>query len=103
MMNKIFLNYQDFVIVFFYDILVFSRSQEEHMNHLHTVFELLHDNDLYDNLEKCQFFQSQIEYLGHIISAQGIFPDPKKLKLSKNGLHQKMYMKPLGGCTIRKL
>ena len=58
MMNKIFLNHQDFVIVFFDDILIFTRSQEEHMNHLHTIFELLRDNDLYANPEKCQFFQS---------------------------------------------
>ena len=72
MMNKIFLNHQDFFIVFFDDILVFSRSQEEHMSHLHTMFELLRENYLYANPKKCQFFQSQIEYLGHIVSSKGI-------------------------------
>ena len=80
MMNKIFLNHKDFVIVFFDDILVFSHSQEEHMSHLHIVFELLHENDLYANPEKCQLFQSQIEYLGHIVSAEGIRPDSKKIE-----------------------
>lgn len=80
MMNKIFLNHQDFVIVFFDDILIFSRSQDEHKQHLHTVFELLRDNDLYANPKKSQFFQSQMEYLGHIVSSEGIRSDPKKIE-----------------------
>ena len=50
------------------------------MNHLHTIFELLCDNDLYANPKKCQFFESQIEYLGHIVFAEGIRQDPKKIE-----------------------
>ena len=80
MMNQIFLNHQDFVIVFFDDILIFSRSHEQHKQHLHTIFELLREHDLYANPDKSQFFQTQIEYLGHIVSSDGIRPDPRKIE-----------------------
>ena len=79
-MNKIFLNHQDFVIVFFDDILIFSKSHEEHKQHLGIVFSLLRDHDLYANPDKSQFFQSEIEYLGHIVSSHGICPNPRKIE-----------------------
>lgn len=53
-------------------------------NNLQTVFELLRDHDLYANPDKNAFFQSKIEYLGHIVSSQGIRPDPKKINTIKN-------------------
>ena len=80
MMNNIFLNDQDFVIVFFDDILIFSKSHEEHKQHLDTVFSLLRDHDLYANPDKSQFFQSEIKYLGHIVSSHGICPNPRKIE-----------------------
>ena len=84
MMNKIFLNHQDYVIVFFDDLLIFSKSHEEHEQHLQSVFDLLRDHELYDNPDKSLFFQSEIEYLGHIVSSQGIRPDPKKVNTIQN-------------------
>ena len=79
MMNRIFLNHQDFVIVFFDDILVFSHSEREHEKHLRSVFKLLKENKLYANLDKSSFFQEEIEYLGHIVSNDGIKVDPRKI------------------------
>ena len=54
------------------------KSHEEHMQHLDTVFSLLRDHDLYANPDKSEFFQSEIEYLGHIISSHGIRPTLQK-------------------------
>ena len=79
MMNKIFLNHQDYVIVFFDDLLIFSKSHEEHEQHLQSVFDLLRHHELYANPDKSLLFQTEIEYLGHIVSSQGIRPDPKKV------------------------
>ena len=84
MMNKIFLDNQHFVVVFFDDIMVFSKSKQEHKEHLNIVFDLLRANDLYANPEKSSFFQSEIEYLGHIVSADGIRVDPKKVQTIKD-------------------
>lgn len=80
MMNKIFLDYQNFVVVFFDDIMIFSKSEHEHKEHLKVVFDLLRENHLYANPEKSAFFQTEIEYLGHIVSADGISVDPKKVQ-----------------------
>ena len=93
-MNKMFLNHQDFGIVFFDDNLIFSESHEEHKHHLDIVFSLLRDHDLYASLlDKSQFFQSEIEYLGHIVSSHGISPDPRKIETIHLGLHLRMCMR----------
>jgi len=70
-----------FVLVFFfYDILVYSRSLEEHLKHLKLVFEVLRRNQYYAKKSKCVFGAREIEYLGHFISAAGITNDPKKIE-----------------------
>ena len=80
LMNGIFRNYLDkFVIVFLDDILIYSRTKEEHEEHLKIALQVLRENQLYANLGKCSFYQQQIQYLGHIISEEGIAVDPSKI------------------------
>jgi hypothetical protein len=69
LMNGIFINYLDkFVIVFLDDILIYSKSEEEHEHHLRLVLKVLRKHQLYAKLSKCSFYQKKIHYLGHIIS-----------------------------------
>ena len=70
----------DFVLVFFDDILVYYKSMEEHEGHVHKVLQLLRQNKLYAKKSKCTFCTSQIEYLGFIVSEEGISMDPAKVK-----------------------
>ena len=79
-MNQLFQPFlRRFVIVFFYDILIFSKSVQEHSHHLQVVLSVLRDNSFYVKGSKCLFFQQSIDYLGHIVSAQGVQADPKKI------------------------
>ena len=67
-----------FVLVFLDDILIYSKSFTEHLKHLEQVLEVLQTNQLYLKQSKCSFAQTQLEYLGHIISAAGVATDPQK-------------------------
>lgn len=67
------------VLVFFNDILVYSRTFEEHVAHLRAVFQLLSKDKWQVKLSKCSFAQRQISYLGHVISAEGISTDSNKI------------------------
>ena len=81
MMNKVFMDYLDkFVVVFIDDILVFSKTEEEHENHLRLVLQKLRENKLYAKLSKCAFWIYEVPFLGHIISKGGIAVDPSKVK-----------------------
>lgn len=68
------------MLVFFYDILVYSGSMAEHMKHLQMVFELLKANQLLIKKSKCSFGQDKMEYLGHVISKHGMSIDESKIK-----------------------
>jgi hypothetical protein len=81
LMNGVFRDYLDkFVIVFLDDILVYSKTEEEHEQHLRMVLQVLREHQLYAKLSKCSFYQRQIHYLGHIISEEGIVVDLGKVQ-----------------------
>jgi hypothetical protein len=81
LMNKVFMEYLDkFVVVFIDDILVYSRSEEEHEEHLRLALQKLQEHRLYAKLSKCEFWMKQVAFLGHIISKGGISMDPSKVQ-----------------------
>jgi hypothetical protein len=81
LMNSIFIQYLDkFVVVFIDNILVYSKTEEEHDEHLQIVLQTLRKHKLYPKFDKCDFYQKEIQYLGHVISSEGIVVDPEKIK-----------------------
>lgn len=81
LMQKIFHPYLDkFVIVYLDDILVYSRSEAEHEQHLRKVLQVLRENKLYGKLSKCSFFQKEVEFLGHVVSDNGVYMEKKKME-----------------------
>ena len=81
LMNRVFKPFLDrFVIVFIDDILVYSRSAEEHEQHLRIVLETLRREQLYAKFSKCEFWLDSVAFLGHVVSKEGIQVDPKKIE-----------------------
>jgi hypothetical protein len=80
LMNSIFMNELDkFVVVFIDDILIYSKSKDEHVKHLRIVLQRLRDHKLYAKFCKCEFWLDSVKFLGHTISKDGIFVDPSKV------------------------
>ena len=85
LMNQIFQPYlQKFILVFFYDILIYSKTWAEHLQHLALVMQLFSDHHLHAKKSKCVFGQKEVEYLEHIISTQGVRVDPAKIAAMNN-------------------
>jgi hypothetical protein len=81
LMNKVFMEFLDkFVIVFIDDILIYSKSKEEHATHLKLVLETLREHQLYAKFSKCEFWLKEVGFLGHVLSAGGLSVDPKKIQ-----------------------
>lgn len=81
LMNDVFRPYlRRFVLVFFDDILVYSKTSLEHVTHVHQVLGKLEEHQLYANLKKSAFGQSTISYLGHMISSEGVAVDMDKVE-----------------------
>ncbi|KAF5798896.1 putative nucleotidyltransferase, Ribonuclease H [Helianthus annuus] len=85
LMNRVCKPYLDkFVIVFIDDILIYSKSQEEHEQHLRLILELLRKEQLYAKFSKCDFWLREVHFLGHVVNKDGIHVDPSKVDSIKN-------------------
>lgn len=85
LMNNVFRPFlRKFVLVFFDDILIYSQSKDQHLEHVQCVFSILKENQLYVNREKCNFGQEAVTYLGHVISSSGVVVDPDKIQVIIN-------------------
>ena len=71
---------EDFAIPYLDDIIIFSASPDEHLAHLHAVFNKIREHGLKMKLKKCNFFQTETKYLGFTINGEGIKPDPEKVE-----------------------
>ena len=69
-----------FLVVYFDDILIYSKSREQHLDHLTEVCTTLRKESLYGNLKKCSFFTDKVVFLGFIVSSEGASTDPKKVQ-----------------------
>ena len=81
LMNRVFCSFLDkFIVVFIDDVLVYSKSIEEHREHLRMVLQTLREHQLYANFSKYEFWLEEVVFLGHVVTAEGIQVDPKKIE-----------------------
>ncbi|TYJ98666.1 hypothetical protein E5676_scaffold507G00570 [Cucumis melo var. makuwa] len=81
LMNRVFKDFLDtFVIVFIDDILIYSKTEVEHEEHLHRVLETFRANKLYAKFSKCEFWLKKVTFLGHVVSSEGVSVDPTKIE-----------------------
>ena len=81
LMNKVFMEELDrFVMVFIDDILVYSKSTDEHGQHLRVVLGKLIKHQLYAKFSKCEFWLQKVSFLSHVLTAEGVEVDPEKVK-----------------------
>jgi hypothetical protein len=80
-MNNVFMEYLDkFVVAFIDDIFIFSNMEEEHEKHLRLVLKKLRSNQLYAKFNKCEFWLTEVTFLGHVISTGGVSVDLGKVR-----------------------
>ncbi|KAL0549996.1 hypothetical protein IC582_014491 [Cucumis melo] len=85
LMNRVFKDFLDsFVIVFIDDILIYSKTEAEHEEHLHQVLETLRANRPYAKFSKCEFWLKKVSFLGHVVSSKGVSVDPAKIEAVTN-------------------
>ncbi|KAJ9538003.1 hypothetical protein OSB04_030736 [Centaurea solstitialis] len=85
LMNRVCQPYLDkFVIVFIDDILIYSKTEEEHGNHLREILNLLKREKLFAKFSKCEFWLRKVQFLGHVVSGEGIQVDPAKIEAIKS-------------------
>ena len=81
LMNRVFHDYLDkFIIVFIDDIMVYSKTREDHETHLRLALERLQSEKLYAKFSKCEFWLDRVMFLGHIVSEEGVAVDPAKIE-----------------------
>ncbi|GJU18828.1 putative reverse transcriptase domain-containing protein [Tanacetum coccineum] len=110
LMNRVCKPYLDkFVIVFIDDILIYSKSKQEHAEHLKLILELLKKEQLYAKFSKCEFWIPKVQFLGHVIDSQGIHVDPAKIESVKDWASPKFIegfskiAKPMTKLTQKKI
>ena len=82
LMHRVFQPYLDhFVVVFMDDILIYSKFEEEHEDHLRVVLQLLRDHQLYAKFSKCEFCLTEVRFLGHVVSTLGVPVDPEQVEV----------------------
>lgn len=85
LMNRVFKPYLgQFIIMFIDDILVYSKSLEEHGDHMRIALQILKDHKLYVKFNKCEFWLGKVDFLGHVISKDRIYVDHKKIEVVVN-------------------
>ena len=80
LMNSVLPEQDKFVVVFIDDILVYSKNKKEHAEHLRIVLTRLREHQLYAKFSKCDFWLKEVQFLGHVLSAEGVAVDPSKVK-----------------------
>ena len=91
LMNNVLHKYLDnFVVFFIDDILIYSKTKEEHEEHLKIILQVLSEHQLYAKFSKCDFFKDEIQYLGHVITKDGISIDLEKIKAINEWSAQRM-------------
>ena len=81
LMNLVFMPELDkFVVVFIDDILIYSKNKEEHAQHLRIVLTRLREHKLYAKFSKCEFWLDRVQFLGHVLTPEGISVDPSKVQ-----------------------
>ena len=81
LIHRVFQPYLDqFVVVFVDEILIYSQSDEEHEDHLRIILQVLREHQLYAKFSKCEFWLTQVPFLGHLVSASGVSVDPEKVE-----------------------
>jgi hypothetical protein len=81
LMNNVLNKFLDKIVLeFIDDILIYSKNREEHEEHIRLVLQVLREHHLYTKFSKCNFFQKQVHYLGHVISKEGVVVDPDTIR-----------------------
>ena len=81
LMHRVYQPYLDqFVVVFVDDILIYSQFKEEHEDHLRIVLQELREHKLYAMFSKCEFWLTEVKFLGHVVSDLGVSIDPEKVE-----------------------
>ena len=82
LIHRVFQPYLDqFVVAFVDDILIYSQSEWEHEYHLRIILQLVRDHQLYAKFSKCEFWLTEVRFLGHVVSASGVSVDPEKVEV----------------------
>jgi hypothetical protein len=81
LMNSVFMPELDkFVVVFIDDILIYSKNEEEHAQHIRTVLTRLREHKLYAKFSKCEFWLDRVQFFGHVLTPEGVSVDPSKVQ-----------------------